>query len=744
MADNKKLDRKLYDAVKKNNTKMVSELLSQGGNPRANVGKKGMTALDRAAQSSNKELAQLLGTQATLTENNVGDTQGLETQGQTSVTSAIETPDVANQAGENQADEIVQQQRDYLEPTPLPMPLSRLATAATDSFKKNRSKQAVAEEAAASKGQEAPEIPAVPRQRTTTEANATKIWEFDRKKLLQGGKLGEGNFGVVYAGVATGILIHGIDTKVAIKMLAETDSEEVESDFFKEVDIMKSIDGPYKIVRLLGVCTQERPYLMLMELMGKGDLKTVLRDARAEGGDATEFSIERLARMGADIAEGMTYLASQKIVHRDLAARNCLVDDDLTVKIGDFGLTRDVYQGEYYRMTGSAPLPIRWMAPECLADGLYSSSSDVWSFGVVLWELVTFAKLPYGFWSNQEVCEKVTEENYHLPAPKGCPPALYELMEQCWNPKPSLRIQFSQLANKLTTLVPLLGLEAKRSMRPSSFSASALPPAQREDDEEETQRPGPSSKGFTSASQPPTRYGSPTSFDTRPVSKLDNPTKAGPVGKAVSVDALSSKKPGASDPKSAYAPASADKKPKYGGATSWSTTAKTQKELDAEAKKAKAEAKQAEYTKRVTSGENDALYRADRAALANDTSVIAQRTKAISSQSADEMAVELQRWIESTLGRKMEGSFSEFLKSGEVLCELVNTLRPSTPWPYHKGSRMAFKQMENIGWFLERISKDFGVAGSDLFMTVDLFEESNMKQVVICLNALRIRAPRVS
>lgn len=138
----------------------------------------------------------------------------------------------------------------------------------------------------------------------------------------------------------------------------------------------------------------------------------------------------------------MAYLASVRIVHRDLATRNCLVADDLTVKVGDFGLTRKTYASEYYRMQGSGALPIRWLAPECLEDGIFTASSDLWAFGITLWEIVTMGKTPYANLNNQEVWrpsrwplwhpppsarqvfEQVCEEDYRLPAPTGCPKEL--------------------------------------------------------------------------------------------------------------------------------------------------------------------------------------------------------------------------------------------------------------------------------------------------------------------------------
>lgn len=128
--------------------------------------------------------------------------------------------------------------------------------------------------------------------------------------------------------------------------------------------------------------------------MARGDLKSVLRATRPKRDGPSGITKQRMVLLGADVAEGMEYLSSVSIVHRDLAARNCLVSEDYEAKVGDFGLTRKTYCRDYYRMKGSAPLPIRWMAPESLEDGVFSSASDVWSFGVLLWEIGAFGTLP--------------------------------------------------------------------------------------------------------------------------------------------------------------------------------------------------------------------------------------------------------------------------------------------------------------------------------------------------------------
>lgn len=159
-------------------------------------------------------------------------------------------------------------------------------------------------------------------------------------------------------------------------------------------------------MKLLGVVSRGLPTWVVMELMVNGDLKEYLRNNRpdtCENPLVKPPTLKRIVRMAIEIADGMAYLSAKKFVHRDLAARNCMVAEDLTVKIGDFGMTRDIYETDYYRKGTKGLLPVRWMAPESLKDGVFTSFSDVWSYGVVLWEMVTLALQPYQGLSNDQV-----------------------------------------------------------------------------------------------------------------------------------------------------------------------------------------------------------------------------------------------------------------------------------------------------------------------------------------------------
>lgn len=273
-------------------------------------------------------------------------------------------------------------------------------------------------------------------------------WEVPRDKIIQLGALGQGSFGMVYEGILKNFNGQE-DTPCAIKTVNENATDRERLNFLKEASVMKQFNT-HHVVRLLGVCSRGQPALVIMELMKNGDLKAYLRQHRPDAeqihGEPTirPPTLDRIYQIAIEIADGMAYLAAKKYVHRDLAARNCMVAADLTVKIGDFGMTRDVYETDYYRKGTKGLLPVRWMSPESLKDGIFSSASDVFSYGVVLWEMATLASQPYQGFSNDQVLRFVIDGGV-MERPENCPDKLYKVMQKCWQHRPSARPTFMEI-----------------------------------------------------------------------------------------------------------------------------------------------------------------------------------------------------------------------------------------------------------------------------------------------------------
>ncbi|XP_064116990.1 tyrosine-protein kinase transmembrane receptor Ror-like isoform X1 [Macrobrachium nipponense] len=269
-------------------------------------------------------------------------------------------------------------------------------------------------------------------------------------------ELGEGAFGKVYKGELQGMSPDGSSVLVAIKTLKENATAKTRQDFHREVELMTDLRHP-NIVCLLGVVMKEEPMCMLFEHMSQGDLHEFLishsprSDVSACSDDGmSQVVLEQpdMLVIATQIAAGMEYLANHHYVHRDLASRNCLVGENLTVKISDFGLSRDIYSSDYYRVQSKSLLPVRWMPPESILYGKFTTESDVWSFGVVLWEIFSFGLQPYYGYNNQEVIDMIRSRHL-LPCPEECPPRIYALMVECWHETPNRRPTFREIHGRL-------------------------------------------------------------------------------------------------------------------------------------------------------------------------------------------------------------------------------------------------------------------------------------------------------
>ncbi|XP_063261244.1 fibroblast growth factor receptor 2 isoform X7 [Prinia subflava] len=290
-------------------------------------------------------------------------------------------------------------------------------------------------------------------------------WEFPRDKLTLGKPLGEGCFGQVVMAEAVGIDKDRPKeaVTVAVKMLKDDATEKDLSDLVSEMEMMKMIGKHKNIINLLGACTQDGPLYVIVEYASKGNLREYLR-ARRPPGMEYSFDINRvpeeqmtfkdLVSCTYQLARGMEYLASQKCIHRDLAARNVLVTENNVMKIADFGLARDINNIDYYKKTTNGRLPVKWMAPEALFDRVYTHQSDVWSFGVLMWEIFTLGGSPYPGIPVEELF-KLLKEGHRMDKPANCTNELYMMMRDCWHAVPSHRPTFKQLVEDLDRILTL-------------------------------------------------------------------------------------------------------------------------------------------------------------------------------------------------------------------------------------------------------------------------------------------------
>ncbi|XP_065756066.1 fibroblast growth factor receptor 1 isoform X10 [Phocoena phocoena] len=290
-------------------------------------------------------------------------------------------------------------------------------------------------------------------------------WELPRDRLVLGKPLGEGCFGQVVLAEAIGLDKDKPNrvTKVAVKMLKSDATEKDLSDLISEMEMMKMIGKHKNIINLLGACTQDGPLYVIVEYASKGNLREYLQARRPPGLEycynpsrhpEEQLSSKDLVSCAYQVARGMEYLASKKCIHRDLAARNVLVTEDNVMKIADFGLARDIHHIDYYKKTTNGRLPVKWMAPEALFDRIYTHQSDVWSFGVLLWEIFTLGGSPYPGVPVEELF-KLLKEGHRMDKPSNCTNELYMMMRDCWHAVPSQRPTFKQLVEDLDRIVAL-------------------------------------------------------------------------------------------------------------------------------------------------------------------------------------------------------------------------------------------------------------------------------------------------
>ncbi|XP_062981592.1 tyrosine-protein kinase Blk [Elgaria multicarinata webbii] len=256
-------------------------------------------------------------------------------------------------------------------------------------------------------------------------------WEIPRESLKLVKKLGAGQFGEVWMGY------YKNNVKVAVKTLKEGSMPP--SDFLAEANLMKKLQHS-KLVRLHAVVTQQ-PIYIVTEYMPNGCLLDFLKSEQG-----IKLSLPKLIDMSAQVAEGMAYIERMNSIHRDLRAANILVSETLCCKVADFGLAR-IIENEYLAQEG-AKFPIKWTAPEAINFGVFTIKSDVWSFGILLTEIITYGQCPYPAMTNPEVIQNL-ERGYRMPRPDTCPLELYAIMQKCWRNNPEERPTFEYLQSTL-------------------------------------------------------------------------------------------------------------------------------------------------------------------------------------------------------------------------------------------------------------------------------------------------------
>ncbi|XP_067277738.1 tyrosine-protein kinase Mer [Pseudorasbora parva] len=316
-----------------------------------------------------------------------------------------------------------------------------------------------------------------------------------RNLLTIGKVLGEGEFGSVMEGRLR--QPNGTSGKVAVKtMKLDNFSHREIEEFLNEAACMKDFHHP-NVIRLLGVCLEvgsghfPKP-MVVLPFMEYGDLHSFLLRSRLEE-DGVFLPTQMLLKFMIDIALGMEYLSNRNFLHRDLAARNCMLRDDMSVCVADFGLSKKIYSGDYYRQGRIAKMPVKWIAVESLADRVFTVKSDVWAFGVTMWEIATRGMTPYPGVQNHEIYDYLLDGN-RLKQPNDCLDELYDIMFSCWNADPVDRPDFTQVRKRLENLAGKLPPVSNR--RDIIYINTSFP------EEEDNELPGMATEGPVLTSSP--------------------------------------------------------------------------------------------------------------------------------------------------------------------------------------------------------------------------------------------------
>ncbi|CAI9727205.1 focal adhesion kinase 1-like isoform X3 [Octopus vulgaris] len=305
-----------------------------------------------------------------------------------------------------------------------------------------------------------------------------KNYEIERESIQLEEILGEGQFGDVYRG-----LFYDKDKKeipVAVKTCKEDDENLMTEKFLEEAYIMQQFDHPH-IIKLIGICSVSRPVWIIMELAKHGEMRAYLQNNKQRLDQVT------LIKYAYQLSTALSYLESKKFVHRDIAARNVLVSASDCVKLGDFGLSRWVEEQSYYKAS-KGKLPIKWMAPESINFRRFTTASDVWMFGVCIWEILMYGVKPFQGVKNNDVIGKI-EGGERLPLPQDCPPSLYYLMCSCWAYEPSKRPSFAKLRTWLGSILQEERFRLEEEMKRDNRRVRGISWASNESEDEPPPKP---------------------------------------------------------------------------------------------------------------------------------------------------------------------------------------------------------------------------------------------------------------